>query len=179
MSEIRVGDRVFLECEVREKDIDDNTYTLRYKNWYGDKYSKTDYVKDNVLHTTDEIYNKGLNDAWNLTKKIVLLARDGGYSWQELKDIFGYTDRESVFETYTPQEALAKVKAYEEECNKIKVGDVVTTNGSELEGIVTKVVGHVVYRLFRDGSCGDFYKEDLVKIGHFDSIDEFMRVADD
>ena len=65
--------------------------------------------------------------------------------------------------------------------NELIVGDVVTAKGSELEGIVTKVVGRVVYRLFRDGSCdGRANKEDLVKTGkHFDSIDEFMRSAND
>ena len=178
MSEFKIGDRVFLECVVREKDMSDDTYRLTYEDC-SVGHSITDFVKDDVLHTPDEAYNKGLNDAWELAKKIVLPDHLGGYTVDELGDIFGKNYFISLMNTYTPQEALAKVKAYEEERNEIKVGDVVTVKDgvSDFESIVTKVSGRVVYRLFMDGSCdGHAYKEDLEKTGrHFDSIDEFMK----
>ena len=178
MSDFKVGDKVYLECEVCRIDKSDNTYRLKHKDWDGE-YSITSFVKDKALHPTDEAYNKGLDDAWELAKKIVLPDHLGGYIVDELKDIFG----KNTFATLTAQEAFAKVKAYEEERNEIKVGDLVTIKGgiSDFESIVTKVSGRVVNRLFGDGSCdGHADKEDLVKTGkHYDSIDEFMRSVDD
>lgn len=175
MSDFNIGDKVFLECEVCRIDKSDNTYRLKHKDWEGE-YSITSFVKDKALHPTDEAYNKGLDDAWELAKKIVLPEHKGGYTADELEDIFDKRTFTSLMNTFTPQEALAKVKAYEER-NEIKVGDVVTTKGSVFESIVTKVSGRVVYRLFMDGSC-DVHanKETLEKTGkHFDSIDEFMK----
>lgn len=181
MSEFKVGDKVYLECEVSEKDMSDNTYRLEYKD-YSDGYSITDFVKDDVLHTPDEAYNKGLDDAWELAKKIVLPDHLGGYTVDELKDIFGKNTFASLMNTFSPQEALAKVKAYEE-YNEIKVGDVVRSKGCNVEGIITKISEIKIYRLFKDGSCDSIstkVKEDLEKTGrHFDSIDEFTRSADD
>jgi hypothetical protein len=105
----------------------------------------------------------------------------GGYTTDEFKNIFGKNTYISAISDFTPQEALAKVKKYEEH-NVIKVGDVVRLKGCSVEGIVTKVYEIKIYRLFKDGSCDSIStkaKEDLVKTGkHFDSIDEFMRSAD-
>lgn len=177
MSDFNIGDKVFLECEVKEKDMSDDTYRLTYEDC-SDGYSITDFVKDDVLHTPDEAYNKGLDDAWELAKKIVLPDHLGGYTVDELKDIFGKNTFASLMNTFTPQEALAKVKAYEEH-NEIKVGDVVRSKGCNVEGIITKISEIKIYRLFKDGSCDSIstkVKEDLEKTGrHFDSIDEFMR----
>lgn len=178
MSKFNVGDKVYLECEVIRKDMRDNTYRLKYKNCYGcgDKDSETDYVKDDVLHSADD-YNKGLNDAWELAKKIVLYTGDGGYTWQELTRIFGEGDCGDVLKAFTPQEALAKAKAYEDERNEIRVGDVVKLKGTSHEAIVTRVSVTSLCFLFKDGSCASLSaKEDFEKTDkHFDSIDEFMK----
>lgn len=175
MSDFKVGDKVYLECKVTHKDASDNTYQIRYKNWH-DNELPTDFVKNDVLHSVNEPYNQGLNDAWELAKKIVLPDHLGGYTVDELKDIFGKNTFASLMNTFSPQEALAKVKAYEER-NEIRVGDVVKNRDVFIESIVTRVDSRNVYRLFKDGSCDDnTIKEDLEKTGkHFDSIDEFMK----
>lgn len=177
MSDFKVGDKVYLECKVTHKDASDNTYQIRYKNWH-DNELPTDFVKNDVLHSVNEPYNQGLNDAWELAKKIVLPDHLGGYTVDELKDIFGKNTFASLMNTFSPQEALAKVKAYEEH-NEIKVGDVVRSKGCNVEGIITKISEIKIYRLFKDGSCDSIstkVKEDLDKTGkHFDSIDEFMK----
>lgn len=180
MSEFKVGDKVYLECEISKYDECDNTYCVDYSDYC--KHPRTsDWVKDDVLYTTDDDYNEGLNEAWELAKKIILPYHLGGYTADELEDIFGKGSFTPLMNTLTVQEALAKVKAYEDECDEIKVGDVVTTRGSVFESIVTNVSGNKISRLYRDGSCDGFtYKENLVKTGkHYDSIDEFMRSADD
>lgn len=177
MSEYSVGDKVYLECEVKEEYANDNTYVLKYKNWLKSEYT-TALVEDDVLHPIDESYNKGLNAAWELAKKIVGSPSNGGYAANELVEIFG-TVNKPVLDAYAPQEALAKVKAYEER-NEIKVGDVVKLKETTREAIVTRVTETCLYFLFKDGSCGSlFAKEDFEKTGkHFDSIDEFMKQED-
>lgn len=176
MSKYKSGDKVYLECEVITKYMRNNTYALKYKNWRGDECISTDFVRDDVLHSTDEAYNKGLNDAWKLARKIILPSLMGGYTADEIKNIFDKNTYILVMSDFTPQEALAKVKPYEEKRNEIRVGDVVIKKGC-IESIVTKIDGHIVYRLFRDGSCASCTnKKDLKKTGkHFYSIDEFMR----
>lgn len=182
MSEYKIGDKVYLECEVIGRDAFDNTYKLNYENHMG-SCTETHWTNGCKLHTLDEVdesYNKGLNDAWELAKKIILPSHMGGYTMDEFKNIFGKNTYISALRDFTPQEALAKAKAYEE-CNEIKKGDVVRLKGCCIESIVTRVSGDIIYQLFRDGSCGSTSaKEDYKKTGeHFDSIDEFVRSADD
>lgn len=70
---------------------------------------------------TEKTYEEGLQDAWELAKKIDL------FDTEERTKIFGYITSEYIKEHYTVQEALAKLKAYEEE-KEIKVGDVVISS---------------------------------------------------
>lgn len=122
MSDFKIGDKVYLECEVKGMNTSKNTYLLRYRNWLDNEY-ETEVVKDDVLHSADKIYNKGLNDAWDLAKKIVLPSHMGGYTTDEFIDIFGENIYISLMEDFTIQEALAKVKACEEKRNEIRIGD--------------------------------------------------------
>lgn len=180
MSKIKLDDKVYLECKVTDIDIPNNNYRLAFVDYEGE-YSTVGWVDKEVLHPVNESYNQGLNDAWELARKIVLPTFHGGYTWDEVENIFGTKhickNHISVLFNFTPQEALAKVKAYEEERNEIKVGDVVKVRGGFFESIVTKVDGRIIYRLFRDGGFNNVTKkEDLIKTGkHFDSIDEFMK----
>ena len=179
MSKYKIGDKVYLEGKISEYDENDNTYHVDYSD-YCERSQTSCWIKEEVLHTTDDAYNKGLNDAWELAKKIVLSEGDGGYSCDELENIFGYRSPASVLKVFTPQKSLAIVKAYEDERNKITVGDVVKLKGTTHEAIATRVTETNICFLFRDGSCGTLHAEkDFEKTGkHFDSIDEFMRSAD-
>ncbi len=63
--------------------------------------------------------------------------------------------------------------------SEFKFGDIVVARGSIFDSMVTNVSGNKVTRLFRDGSCDSFTnKEELRKIGHFDSIDAFIRIGE-
>lgn len=176
MSKYNIGDKVYLEGKIENYDESDNTYIVNYLDYR--KCTVTScWVKGAVLHPADKSYDKGLNDAWELAKKIVESPSNGGYTASELVKIFGIVNK-PLLDAYTPQEALAKVKAYEER-NEIKVGDVVRLKGCCVEGIVTRVTETNIYRLFKDGSSTKEAFEDsevFAKTGkHFDSIDEFMR----
>lgn len=109
-----------------------------------------------VAITKDDLeleYSKGLNDAWELVKKIVLKAEKGGLNYNDFKNIFGVGDYVSVLEEFTPQEALAKLKAYEE-AQKIEVGDVVKVEKG-VEFIVTLISDDS--HLFGITATGDTY----------------------
>ena len=82
-------------------------------------------------------YEEGLQDAWELARKIWFPTGLGGIKNETVKSIFG-CDCFSVADKYTPQEALAKLKAYEEE-KEIKVGDVVRLNNSKYTYVVTVI----------------------------------------
>ena len=175
MSDFNLGDKVFLECEVTDIDRSDNTYRLAFED-FADEESTIGWVDKEVLHPLNESYNRGLNDAWELARKIVLPDHLGGYTVDKLKDIFDKNTFAPLMNTLTPQEALAKVKTYEEERSRIKVGDVVKFKDGCIESIVTKVDGYTIYKLFKSGDCNSCDKKDLKKTGkHFDSIDEFMK----
>lgn len=81
-------------------------------------------MKGNTVDT--EAYNKGLkdgrNEAWELAKKIIVDFRNK--TGDEFLDIFGCYCTE-VFVTHTPQEALAKLEAYEKEQATFKRGNIV------------------------------------------------------
>ena len=71
----------------------------------------------------DEAYQRGLNDAWDAARKIVLSREDGG--------LFNYEERKAVFrcgnymalKTFLAPEAIEKIRQYEQEQKEIKVGD--------------------------------------------------------
>lgn len=82
-----------------------------------------------------DMYNAGLNDAWELARKIVLDEIDGGMSVKDFYNIFDKTmGDEDVLKKFTPKEVIAKLEAYEKSKDEIKVGDVVDTK-NEFQGI--------------------------------------------
>ena len=128
-----------------------------------------------VAITKDDLeleYNKGLEDAWELAKdvfKMTLRNRD---------DVFGYEGFIDILMFFTPQEALAKLKAYEE-VQKIEVGDVVfcslvaeddnDTENKDNYGVVTGIYRDHYEILMKNGDTTGFKKENCKKTGkHLD-----------
>ena len=98
----------------------------------------------------DEAYCKGLNDAWDVAGRISSMKQN------ELKKVFGRDDYsvDMALTEYTPQEAIAKLEAYEKEQNEIKVGDVVIPEKG-VEFIVTYISSDS--HLFGITATGDTY----------------------
>jgi len=74
--------------------------------------------------------NDGQNDAWEAAKKIVC---DDELDWNTLLHLFNRSNFEGIFGDFSPSEAIAKLKAYEEKQKadeEIKVGDEVIYNGT-------------------------------------------------
>lgn len=130
MSKHKVGDKFIINIkEVLESEkgtlyrADYNTLT--FDDYGPDGLQKHDALQER-LELIDELkqaeYNKGLNDAWELARKIADIVLPS-----ERAEIFGYVVNGitvvDILRDFTPQEALAKLKAYED--SKIEVGDVV------------------------------------------------------
>lgn len=111
-------------------------------------------------------YNKGLNDAWKLAEKI-WSGKDN-----ENVEIFG---TKFVYEIYqlSPQEVLAKLKAYKEAQNEIKVGDVVTYAGERCLVLDTK--GDRVVVLTSDCCILEWHKCDVEKTGKHIELDRLLE----
>ena len=89
----------------------------------------------------DEAYQRGLNDAWDAAKKIASSEKSGGYSWDELAECFGEegTIYGSPLSEYRPEEAVAKIREYEQrkaQEDEIKVGDEV----KDIDGVIAVVI---------------------------------------
>lgn len=122
-------------------------------------------MKGNTVDT--EAYNNGLEDAWKLARKIVLDVSKGGIPERDMRSMFGEKwTVVDILENYTPQEALAKLEAYEKEQNEIKVGDVVFNKDTNEHCVITHIEGKlVVYCLYDDGSCGTSNIKECEKTG--------------
>lgn len=121
---------------------------------------------------TDKTYAQGLEDAWELARKLYCEHTDS-----ERREILGIAQYETVLECMTAEEALAKIEAYERE--RIKVGDVVYYGDGEYEStksIVTKVQGSLIYTVYPDGSCGQEHNpSELKKTGKHIEIEGLLR----
>lgn len=108
----------------------------------------TDYIQDLFRtmcslpeESSDNEYEHGLNDAWDLLKAVCSPTDE--LSAQDLQEIFDVPQGKRasywILNNYTPQEALAKVKAYKEKREKLKVGDVVFVTPLRVNAVVTKI----------------------------------------
>ena len=84
----------------------------------------SDYINEHFGDLQDTAYQRGLDDAWECGKKLAWTAKYGGYG-ERLNDVFGRDDTFDFYD-YTPNEAIAKLKAYEQKrADKPIIGEVV------------------------------------------------------
>lgn len=149
--EFKCGDMPCDECWNREMPKDETEEAL------------------NILEAHKKAYEQGLYDAWELAKRINCYENDGGLSQRELKKIFGTFDCCEIM-SMPYKEALAKLKAYEEQ-NKIEVGDVVENivRDKVFVGVVSNIYYDEVTVMWNDGTSGLVKRNELEKTGkHID-----------
>ena len=130
-----------------------------------------------LLEPYDEsaAYQRGLNDAWEAARKIV-----DSRNFTELSSVFdggndetgGYTVRTPyyVITNYTAAEAIARIRAYEEQ-REIHVGDEVTCEGYVGKAVVTYVNDENATILHWLGGASCVKKDHLTKTGrHFPEV---------
>lgn len=149
MSKYHKGDKFIVEIkEVMESDngtlYRSNFKTLTFDDYGLDtlqKYEQPTISEDTLEMERIKALNDGRNEAWELARKITDIV-----STSERAKIFGYVVNGitivDILRDFTPQEALAKLEAYEKEQEQIKVGDIVRIINSEVEYVVTKIEIH-------------------------------------
>ena len=112
-----------------------------------------------------EAYKKGLKDAWEAARRIVLEPGFGGLIVFEVVDIFGTNSAFDVLRNFEPQEAIERLKAYDETQNsrpdKIEVGDEVIW-GECVRGVVMDVDTEGI-SIFTENGCVEGCGLDKVK----------------
>lgn len=99
-----------------------------YNKGYEDGKADTPFT--DTEEAEKKAYNRGLNDAWEVIKKITKDDSVGGYSIEMMQELFGQTCVYDITHNYTPEEAIAKIREYEDKQKQdaeIKVGDEVIT----------------------------------------------------
>jgi len=138
----------------------------------------SDYINEHFGELQDEAYQAGLNDAWEAMKKIALGSEDGALTTHQLKEIFGTYFVSEIIRERTAQEAIDKIKTYEDKrSDRIEVGDIVDVYGNL--GVVTYMYElKACVMMIEDGSSGNWNLGECKKTGkHYDiqSILEAMK----
>ena len=138
-----------------------------------------------VADASNAEYQKGLNDAWECARKLFSSMADS-----DIEKAFPIEWNNGGFKALMnlqPQEAIAKLKAYEDskKADSIEVGDEVRTRDGVPNPsntfLVTKVIDSHVYGISNDGSWNYYTEDGVKKTGkHYDiaSILEAMRTHD-
>jgi hypothetical protein len=104
--------KVTMEEQKLYDDFTASVFQRGYEKGYEEGKGQT--WSEETLKTESEMYAKGLNDAWECAKKIILTESEGGLSLGEHVEIFGAYPATIIFKNYTASEAIAKIKEYEE-----------------------------------------------------------------
>ena len=73
----------------------------------------------------EDEYNRGLNDAWMIFKKLLFPVADGGISLPDMYHIFGTSNCCEIVSDWDVKDVLAKLEAYEKEQENPIIGDIV------------------------------------------------------
>lgn len=135
-----------------------------------------------TIQDISDAYNKGLNDAWKLVKRIESTPEDGGLTNEQIAEVFGqYWSSFELYNSFSAEEALDLYKRWEDKQKQdaeIKVGDEVYSDAFDDKGIVTHITTDKVscVCIICNGST-------MMKVGlhglhktgrHFDAIAEVL-----
>ena len=139
MSKYKVGDRVLMQMVVDDVRKDNGYAPIWVSLERNDTSDGMWLTEEQIDKYASKSYEDGLNNAWELARKICEMGD------KDFNNIFGCVHFSDVFYYNTPQEAFAKIEAYEES-KAIKVGDVVRRiSGNEEYLIITEEEDDSVY----------------------------------
>ena len=103
----------------------------------------SDYINEHYGSLQDEAYQRGLDDAWEAAQRVVCRTEAGGMTLDTLQKVFGVISPVIIMQSNTAQEAIDKIKAYDDKhFDRIEVGDEVVF---ETEGAEPFVILHKYY----------------------------------
>lgn len=97
--------------QVRKK-----AYQKGYETGYEDGYNEPG-------KNQQEAYQRGLNDAWDAARKIVLDTDKGGIPLSKLQKIFHRGLPNEIIGAFSASEAIEEIRAYEREHEEFHIGD--------------------------------------------------------
>ena len=158
----------YTEAESKYREIRDELEKQAYQRGYKEAYD-TAYADAEEIYESGKraMYQKGLKDAWEAARKI--FSMDG----EERETLLGNCFFKDVLENISASEAVEKIRQYEQEKEKIKVGDeVISPDG---KGVVTEISDRIVRIMYPSGSGYIIKPEELTKTGkHFPEIAEVL-----
>ena len=85
----------------------------------------SDYINENFGELQDEAYQAGMDKAWEAAQRVVCKTEAGGMTLDTLQEVFGVISPATIMQSNTAQEAIGKIKAYEDgkHSDRIEVGD--------------------------------------------------------
>ena len=120
-------------------------------------------------YASNNDYQRGLNDAWEVVKKISRMDTETA------ERITGYSSLYNIMNNITPEEAVAKVRAYEQHEQEIRIGDEVIAIDKDSVGgmyepfIVYKISKTFVYGVGKERGSHILEITDVKKTGrHYD-----------
>ena len=138
----------------------DSGYTTGYGKGLQERWKEhkedCDQCSKGYRQQIEDAYTKGLNDAWECARKIVLDTGDGGLGVCGRNEVFGLGDLAyPIINTHTASEAIEKLREYEVKKDEIKVGDEVRLKDLGLIGVVTRLADleQAACIMFDDGSA--------------------------
>lgn len=105
-------------------------------------------------------------EAWEIAKKLKQMNED------ELLEVFRTNVEHLVLKDFSPQQAKAKIEAWEAE-NEIKVGDVVKDCYGNIGAVISKGTYNSV--LFDDGSTWNYTDRTIKKTGRHIDIEGLLK----
>lgn len=133
-------------------------------------------------------YKRGLNDAWDVCRKILLCTDDGGIPLSDIEKIFGSKGPsllwlcQKLLKEYTAEEVVSKIKEY---YDGFHVGDEVVFGGSHINGVVTKITpyGATTLRVLDKNGCVHLVypaSSECKKTGrHLNEVEELLKLIED
>lgn len=120
-----------------------------------------------------KLYQKGLEDAWEMMRDICFSPYEGGMESYELVECFGSGLVKDILRTNSASEAKAKYDAWKEKKKSaVRVGDLIHTKRGDEDMVVTGISGstpmyHAVN--IRYGTCTLLLRNEFVTTGkHYD-----------
>ncbi len=95
-----------------------------FKQCYEDGYKDgQDIEQSNAIATKEEVakmeYERGLNNAWECVRKLILSQSCGGLELDEIEKIFGNYNYPEIIRTFSASECMVKIKEYEEKQKQV------------------------------------------------------------
>lgn len=138
-------------------------------------------IKDKEFEEKIGDYERGLSDAWELARKIVIGDDESSYSAKDLYNIFG-CGWYSILKKFTIEEVFKHIKKYKKGQTKIvHVGDEIYSKITDSKAVVQRIDAWERYECFTDEGAQfildpETFKDYWIKTGrNFPQIAEVLK----